>query len=51
MRTRSGSRAWSSCSANTRLPATLATPSTRTLPGIVDIDGPRTVRARPETWR
>ena len=31
------------------MPATSVTPSTHTLPGVADIDGPRTVRARPET--
>jgi hypothetical protein len=47
--TRFGSRAWIIRSVNTSMPAILATPSTHTLPGVADMDGPRTVRHRPET--
>jgi len=47
--TRPGSRAWIMCRTKTLTPATSVTPSTHTFPGVADIDGPRTVRARPET--
>jgi len=47
--TRLGSRAWIMCRTKTLIPATSVTPSMHTLPGVADIDGPRTVRARPET--
>ena len=47
--TRLGSRAWIMRSTKTLSPPTSVTPSTHTLPGVADIDGPRTVRHRPET--
>jgi EmrB/QacA subfamily drug resistance transporter len=47
--TRLGSRAWIIRSTKTGVPATSVTPSTHTLPGVADIDGPRTVRPSPET--
>ena len=47
--TMAGSRAWIMCRANTFSPATSTTPSTHTLPGVADMDGPRTVRHSPET--
>src|SRR4051812_26469720 len=43
-----GSRAWRNESTNTSSPATSATPSITTLPGSVDMVGPRAVRARPD---
>src|SRR5207245_2935465 len=46
--TRLGSRAWIMCRTNTRWPASSVTPSTHTLPGVADMDGPRTVRATPD---
>ena len=49
--TRLGSRAWIMCRTNTFSPATSVIPSTHTLPGVADIDGPRTVRHRPDTLR
>ncbi len=53
--TQAGSRPWRKLSAKTLSPRTSATPWTSTLPGVADIEGPRTVRARPETsakaWR
>src|ERR1700735_2267090 len=48
--TMDGLRAWIMCRANTFSPATSTTPSTHTLPGVADMDGPRTVRHRPETF-
>src|SRR5690606_16482957 len=48
--TRSASRHWMKCSANTFWPATSTTPSTQTFPGVADMDGPRTVRESPETF-
>jgi len=47
--TSAGSRAWIIRSTKTLIPATSATPSMHTLPGLADIDGPRTVRQSPET--
>jgi hypothetical protein len=44
-----GFRAWIMRRTKTLRPATSATPSTHTFPGVADIDGPRTVRPRPET--
>ena len=48
MPTRRGLRAWIIRSTKTLMPATSVTPSTHTLPGVADMDGPRTVRHRPE---
>ena len=39
------------CRTKTRWPAMSAIPSTHTLPGVADIDGPRTVRHSPATCR
>jgi len=47
--TRRGLRAWIMRSTNTGVPVTSVTPSTHTFPGVADMDGPRTVRHRPET--
>jgi len=44
-----GSRAWIMCRTKTLCPATSVTPSMQTFPGVADMEGPRTVRASPET--
>ena len=48
--TRSTLRACRNFNTNTSSPLIVAVPSTNTLPGVADIDGPRTVRPKPETW-
>lgn len=47
--TRSGRRHWRSCRTNTSRPSTSERPRMWTLPGVSDMLGLRTVRARPET--
>src|SRR5262249_19701299 len=49
--TKPGARAWIMCMTKTRCPASMVMPSTHTLPGVADMDGPRTVLASPETHR
>ena len=49
--THSGLRAWMSLSTKSDSPDSSTTPSTRILPGVADMDGPRTVRARPDGLR
>ena len=44
-----GSLAWTILRTKYRSPSMVVTPSTSTLPGVADIEGPRTVRASPET--